>query len=442
MTSRALPLASPPAPSLDTLRETVRDRYGAVATRVAAGDAGASCCAPAGESSGCCGSTSETWDPITADLYDAGETAGLPAQALLASLGCGNPTALAELAPGEVVLDLGAGGGIDVLLSARRVGPTGKAYGLDMTDEMLALARENQAKAGATNVEFLKGHIEAIPLPDASVDVLISNCVINLSGDKPRVLAEAFRVLKPGGRFAVSDVILRDGLPDEVRASMPLWTGCVAGALEEHEFLAMLAATGFDAPSIEPTRVYTRDDALTLLAGTGLDPALADRMAGTIMSGFVRATKPALGAPTVRAARVEDTPAVESLLSSQQLPIAGAATALARGVVAEHEGRIVGVAALERCEAFELLRSVAVDPSYRSTGLGRRLVTRLLTDADARRVPAAYLLTTTAAEWFPRFGFAVVSRDEVPDAVRASHEFREACPASATVMRRARGGVV
>jgi arsenite methyltransferase len=275
--------------TIDAVRETVRERYGAIAQRVANGASTVSCC---GESSGCCGSTSETWDPITADLYDAGETAGLPAEALLASLGCGNPTALAELHEGETVLDLGSGGGIDVLLSAKRVGPTGKAYGLDMTDEMLTLALENKEKAGATNVEFLKGHIESIPLPSNTVDVIISNCVINLSGDKRKVLAESFRVLKPGGRFAVSDVVVRGGLPDEVKANMPLWTGCVAGALEESEFIELLGAVGFQDASIEPTRTYSRDDAVALLTGTGVDLGLADQVEGQIMSGFIRATKP------------------------------------------------------------------------------------------------------------------------------------------------------
>jgi SAM-dependent methyltransferase len=277
--------------TLETIRGTVRERYGAIAQRVAEGAAGASCC---DGSSGCCGSTSETWDPITADLYDAGETAGLPAEALLASLGCGNPTALAELHEGETVLDLGSGGGIDVLLSAKRVGPTGKAYGLDMTDEMLGLALENKEKAGATNVEFLKGHIESIPLPSNTVDVIISNCVINLSGDKRKVLAESFRVLRPGGRFAVSDVVVRGGLPEEVKASMPLWTGCVAGALEEREFVAMLEEIGFQDASIEPTRVYSKEDAVALLTGTGVDVALAEQVEGKVMSGFIRATKPGL----------------------------------------------------------------------------------------------------------------------------------------------------
>jgi SAM-dependent methyltransferase len=279
--------------TLEGLRAKVAARYGAAAQRVADGaKTASSCCGPADGSSGCCSSTSESWDPITNDLYEAGETAGLPAEALLASLGCGNPTALAQLAEGEVVLDLGSGGGIDVLLSAKRVGPTGKAYGLDMTDEMLALALENKAKAGASNVEFLKGHIEAIPLPANTVDVIISNCVINLSGDKRAVLKDAFRVLKPGGRFAVSDIVVRDGLPDVVKENMALWTGCVAGALEEREFIALLHEVGFTDASIEPTRIYTRDDAAALIAGTTLDPALADQVEGKVMSAFVRATKP------------------------------------------------------------------------------------------------------------------------------------------------------
>ena len=272
------------------LKESVKARYGQAAQRVADGATGAACCG----TSGCCGSTTEAWDPITANLYDQGQTDGIPAEALLASLGCGNPTALAELREGETVLDLGSGGGIDVLLSARRVGRTGKAYGLDMTDEMLALANENRAKAGATNVEFLKGEIEQIPLPDASVDVIISNCVINLSGDKRQVLREAFRVLKPGGRFAVSDVVVRGDVPEAVRRNMELWMGCVAGALGDDEFLGLLREIGFENPSIEPTRVYTVDDAVTLLANTGLDAqALGREIDGKFLSAFVRATKPA-----------------------------------------------------------------------------------------------------------------------------------------------------
>jgi SAM-dependent methyltransferase len=266
----------------------VREKYGQAALRADEG-AAASCCG----SSGCCGSTTEAWDPITANLYDEAQTAGIPAKAMLASLGCGNPTALAELHEGETVLDLGSGGGIDVLLSARRVGPTGKAYGLDMTDEMLALAEQNRMKAGATNVTFLKGEIENIPLPDASVDVIISNCVINLSGDKARVLREAFRVLKPGGRFAVSDVVVRGDMPDAVRRNMELWIGCVAGALEEKEYRALLAGAGFEQIDVDVTRVYAADDAAAFLEGTGLDAAqFARDIDGKVVSAFVRATKP------------------------------------------------------------------------------------------------------------------------------------------------------
>jgi SAM-dependent methyltransferase len=273
------------------VRDAVREKYGQIAQRVAAGES-ASCCAPGG-SSACCGSSTEAWDPITSNLYDEGEKAGIPAEALLASLGCGNPTALAQLNEGETVLDLGSGGGIDVLLSAKRVGPTGKVYGLDMTDEMLALANENKHRAGAENVEFLKGHIESIPLPDNSVDVIISNCVINLSADKERVLREAFRVLKPGGRFAVSDVVVRGDAPPEVRRNMELWIGCVAGALEEMEYRDLLADAGFRRIDVEPTRVYKAEDAAAFLAGSGLDPeTFATQIDGKFMSAFVRATKP------------------------------------------------------------------------------------------------------------------------------------------------------
>ena len=273
-----------------TLKASVKEKYGQAALRVTAGETDASCCG----SSACCGVTTEAWDPITSDLYDERQKAGIPAEAVLASLGCGNPTALAELKTGETVLDLGSGGGIDVLLSAKRVGPTGKAYGLDMTDEMLALANENKRRAGANNVEFLRGEIEQIPLPDASVDVIISNCVINLSADKKKVLAEAFRVLKPGGRFAVSDVVVRGHVPAAVKTNMELWIGCVAGALEEQEFLDTLTDVGFEKPSIEPTRVYKIEDAAAFLAGSGLDATrFASEIDGKFMSAFVRATKPA-----------------------------------------------------------------------------------------------------------------------------------------------------
>ncbi len=272
------------------VRSTVREKYGQAALRVSESATAAACCG----SSACCGATTEAWDPITSDLYDEKQKAGIPVEAVLASLGCGNPTALASLKPGDIVLDLGSGGGIDVLLSAKRVGPTGKAYGLDMTDEMLALANENKRRAGAENVEFLKGEIEQIPLPDASVDVVISNCVINLSCDKSKVLSEAFRVLKPGGRFAVSDVVVRGDVPPAIRRNMELWIGCVAGALEEQEFLGLLRETGFVKPSIEPTRVYKAEDAAAFLIGSGLDALeFASQIDGKFMSAFVRATKPA-----------------------------------------------------------------------------------------------------------------------------------------------------
>ncbi len=268
---------------MSELREVVRERYAKAALEVAKG-----------EKSGCCGTSGcGCDDPITKDLYDAVTAESLPEAAVLSSLGCGNPTALAELKAGEVVLDLGSGGGIDVLLSAKRVGPGGKAYGLDMTDEMLALARRNAAEAGAANVEFLKGHIEEIPLPDASVDVIISNCVINLSGDKRKVLAEAFRVLKPGGRFAVSDVVVRGAVPQDLRRSMELWVGCVAGALEESEFARLLAEAGFEEASLEPTRIYRAEDARAFVEEAGLDfEAVRHAVDGRIMAAFVRARKP------------------------------------------------------------------------------------------------------------------------------------------------------
>jgi SAM-dependent methyltransferase len=266
------------------IKEIVREKYGQAALRVKTG--GSSCCgATAASGLGC--------DPITSNLYDSSQTGQVPEEAMLASLGCGNPTALAELKPGDVVLDLGSGGGVDVLLSAKRVGPTGKAYGLDMTDEMLALANENKRKAGAENVEFLKGEIENIPLPDNSVDVIISNCVINLSADKDRVLREAFRVLKPGGRLAVSDVVTQGEMLPEIRQSVLLWVGCVAGALEENDYRAKLRSAGFDAIEMEPTRIYRIADAREFLSGQNIDvDAIAPQLDGKFMSAFVRAVKP------------------------------------------------------------------------------------------------------------------------------------------------------
>jgi len=279
------------------LKETVREKYAAAAKQAVAGEQAS--CAPTGATrgGGCCGPTEVadpiTTDPITTDLYSAAETGALPDEAVLASLGCGNPTALASLGEGEVVLDLGSGGGIDVLLSASRVGPSGKAYGLDMTDEMLDLARDNQKKAGVTNVEFLRGEIEDIPLPDDSVDVIISNCVINLSTDKPRALAEAFRVLRPGGRFAVSDIVVRGPIDVQVRKSVELWIGCMAGALEEGEYTGFLRDAGFEDISMEPTRVYGLEDTRALVQSLPNAAEIAEEAAGRFMSAFIRARKPA-----------------------------------------------------------------------------------------------------------------------------------------------------
>jgi len=273
--------------SIEDIKTVVQEKYGAAAKRAAAGQ-GSACCgtSPASALEGC--------DPITSNLYGESEAGSVPEAAMRASLGCGNPTALAKLGLGETVLDLGSGGGIDVLLSAKRVGPTGKAYGLDMTDEMLALAEENKRKSGLTNVEFLKGEIENIPLPDNTVDVIVSNCVINLSGDKDRVLREAFRVLKPGGRLAISDVVVRGEVPEQIRKSMELWVGCVAGALSDTEYQEKLAAAGFDAIDIEPTRVYSIDDAREFLGAAGIDvDAIAPQVKDKFISAFVRAAKPA-----------------------------------------------------------------------------------------------------------------------------------------------------
>jgi arsenite methyltransferase len=279
--------------SEQALKAVIQQKYGEAARRAQAGM----------EKGGCCGTSCGCGDPITSNLYGSDETQGLPDGAVAASLGCGNPTALIELEAGQTVLDLGSGGGIDVLLSAKRVGPSGKVYGLDMTDEMLALARENQKKAGATNVEFLKGEIEHIPLPDNTVDVIISNCVINLSADKGRVLREAFRVLKPGGRFAVSDVVVRGEVPAAVRKSMELWVGCVAGALHEEEYTKFLTDAGFEAVEVEPWRVYAAEDAKQFLADAGLDAEqVAREVEGKIASAFVRATKPVAVDTTVGAA--------------------------------------------------------------------------------------------------------------------------------------------
>ena len=445
----------------DLLKASVQEKYGAAASRVATGDVSGSCCG----SSGCCGATTDAWDPITSDLYNEGQTAGIPAEALLASLGCGNPTALAQLNPGETVLDLGSGGGIDVLLSAKRVGPTGKAYGLDMTDEMLALANANKRKAGAENVEFLRGEIEQIPLPDNTVDVIISNCVINLSADKKRVIAEAYRVLKPGGRLAVSDVVVRGEVPPPVRRNMELWIGCVAGALGEQEFLTLLRDAGFENPSIEPTRFYSAEDALAFLAGSGLDAeSFAREIDGKFFSGFVRATKPLLDAETssccgpdccdtkdetpiamtrkstqnitYRSAEAGDRAAVHDLLKDLGLPIVGVPDDLRNFVVATRDGDVIGVTGLELADSNAvLLRSVGVHPAHRNNGVARRLVALAIEDARSMKVRSVYLLTPSAEKYFARWGFVESARSDIPAALAATSEFQGACSESTMLMK-------
>ena len=445
----------------ELLKASVQEKYGAAASRVAAGSTSGSCCG----SSACCGATTDAWDPITADLYDEGQTAGIQPEALLASLGCGNPTALAQLNPGETVLDLGSGGGIDVLLSAKRVGSTGKAYGLDMTDEMLALANENKRKSGAENVEFLRGEIEQIPLPDSTVDVIISNCVINLSADKRRVLAEAYRVLKPGGRLAVSDVVVRGDVPPAVRRNMELWIGCVAGALGEQEFLTLLRDSGFENPSIEPTRFYSSEDAMAFLAGSGLDAqSFAREIDGKFFSGFVRATKPLLDAKATsccgphccgtdeeapiamtskstrsivyRSAEARDRAAVASLLDDLGLPVAGVPEDLRNFIVATHEGDVIGVTGLELADSNAvLLRSVGVHPAHRNNGVARRLVALAIEDARSMNIRSVYLLTPSAEKYFARWGFVETSRADIPEALAATSEFQGACAQSTTLMK-------
>jgi N-acetylglutamate synthase-like GNAT family acetyltransferase/2-polyprenyl-3-methyl-5-hydroxy-6-metoxy-1,4-benzoquinol methylase len=418
------------------IQAQVKEKYGAAALRVRQED-GSACCGA--------GPSPTAGNPVTSNLYTAAETAALPAEAVQASLGCGNPVALAQLTPGDVVLDLGSGGGIDVLLSARRVGPTGKAYGLDMTDEMLALARENQAKAGVENVDFLRGEIEAIPLPEASVDVIISNCVINLSADKPRVFAEAYRVLKPGGRLAVSDIVVRGPVPEPIRKSVEAWTGCIAGTLEEDEYAALLAAAGFEAVTIEPTRIYRAEDARPFLEGLRaaierqgirFDDLLAEAD-GKFRSAFIRAVKPA-GAVTAELddAAPADLEPVVALLTEAGLPTAGVAEHFADFAVARADGRVIGAIGLERYGAAGLLRSLVVARALRGQGYGRALTERLVETARRRGVRSLFLLTETAAPFFAAAGFRRVPREEAAPAVGASIEFTTVCCHSAACMRR------
>jgi SAM-dependent methyltransferase len=377
-------------------------------------------------------------DPVTRSLYQGEEAAAVPEGARLASLGCGNPSALAELQPGETVLDLGSGGGIDVLLAARRVGAAGKVYGLDLTDEMLALARENARRAGVTNVAFLQGDMEAIPLPDASVDVIISNCVVNLAANKQQVLEEAFRVLRPGGRLAVSDIVVLEPLPEVLRRSVALWVGCVAGALDAGEFRRLLDETGLVDTSVEPTWVYHAGDARAVFDGAPELESAIQAASGKLAAAFVRGRKPRTDdCVRLRPATAGDRPVVEQMLLEAGLPRAGLPSDLAHFAVAEIPGHgPIAVAGLEVYGTAGLLRSTVVKPGWRRSGVGRLLVEAILEEARRCGIDELYLLTTTAVDYFPKFGFRCVERGAVDPRVCASAEFQGACPDAAVVMHR------
>lgn len=412
----------------EDIREVVRQRYAkAITTK-----SGCSC-----GSGSCCGGTDAT-KAITGNLYDSAEVNGLPAPAVEASLGCGNPTALAPLHPGETVLDLGSGAGLDVLLSARRVGPYGKAYGLDMTDEMLAAANANKEKAGAANVEFLKGYIEDIPLPDNSVDVVISNCVINLSADKTKVMSEIFRVLKPGGRVAVSDIVTTKELPDRLLRDLTAWAGCIAGALTDAEYRSKLTAAGFDDIELLVTSVYD----LATLGAKYLPDMTADELAdlnGALVSAFVRAKKPSLRlAPgsdyTLRPAAAADLPGIKLLLAANGLPSNLTPESLTAFLVAEQQ-TIIGVIGLEIDGSSALLRSMAVASQARKAGVAAALVAGALQVAQHAGVREIYLLTETAATYFAKCGFTSVERAVVPPSLLKNSGLDRACPTSSTCMR-------
>lgn len=416
----------------DDLRRAVREKYAAFITRqTGCGTAG--CC-----SADAAGRVTQA---VTGGLYSADETAGLPRDAVAASLGCGNPTALAELHDGETVLDLGSGAGLDVLLSARRVGSHGKAYGLDMTEEMLAAARANQARAGVDNVEFLQGYIEDIPLPDNAVDVVISNCVINLSGDKDRVLREAFRVLRPGGRLAVSDIIVVRPLPRHVQDSLAAWAGCIAGALTEAQYRAKLEAAGFTGIAVEVTRVY--DFSPQDIAAWCPDLSAAEQAAlqGAVVSAFIRAKKPAqILTPgrdyLLQLAAADDFTAIATLLTAAGLPVSGVTADQGDFFVARQHGRVVGVIGVMRHGDAALLRSLAVQNDRRKAGIGGALLAWALEQAQAGGARAAYLLTTTAEGFFRRHGFTDVPRQAIPASLLADSTLADICPVASVCMRR------
>lgn len=441
----------------EDLKAKIRARYGQAARAAAGGQgcgcgpapaAALSCCGPASAPS-CCGSGSgetERLDRLIRADYRPEELAGLPASTVTAGFGCGNPAAAAEFVPGEVVLDLGSGGGIDVFLAARRVGPAGKVYGLDFTDEMLELARANQLKAGLTNVEFLRGDMEDIPLPDASVDSIISNCVINLAVDKSRVLTEAFRVLRPGGRLTVSDIVFQGDtsrLPASFRRDAEAWAGCVAGALEERDYLARLGRAGFIAVSLEATGLYPPPGAPPEgPAGVPAGAPPGESRGGLrlpaglcLASGLIRARKPGTGQISLRPAQASDLARALRLLREARLPTDGVEELFPDGfAVAWASGQLAGVAGLEVHGPDGLLRSIAVDAAWRGRGVGSRLVRDRLEKAGSAGLGSVWLLTPAAATFFERFGFARASRDEAPATVLSSGEFEHVCP-TATAMR-------
>jgi len=408
---------------MEAIREQVRKKYAAAIT----------------EGQSCCGGDCSC-NPVTGNLYQTGELDGLPADLMASSFGCGNPTALTTLHAGETVLDLGSGAGLDVLLSAKRVGPCGKAYGLDMTEEMLAAARANQNRAGVTNAEFIKGHIEAIPLPGNAVDVIVSNCVINLSGDKDQVLTEAYRVLKPGGRLAISDIVLVRPLPPVIQKNLAAWSGCVAGALEADDYRSKLAAAGFTAVELVTTRIYDFTDERGAQFLPDLKPEERNALNGAIISAFIRAKKPSAllthGTDySLRPAKLTDLPAIESLLAANGLPTDGVADHLSTFCVADAEG-VAGVIGLELAGDAALLRSLAVACDQRKRGLGNALFNQALDQARQAGAMTAYLLTNTAQQFVARWGFTPISRSDIPARLLKASALATACPDSSACLQK------
>lgn len=411
----------------EDIREQVRKKYAEAIT------AKSGCCG----SAGCCGGSQDATRAITGNLYQATEVEGLPPDLLATSLGCGNPTALGNLYAGETVLDLGSGAGLDVLLSAKRVGPAGKAYGLDMTDEMLAEANANKVKSGLANVEFLKGHIEDIPLPEAAVDVVISNCVINLSADKNKVFREIFRVLRPGGRVAVSDIVTTKPLPEGIRNNLLAWSGCIAGALTDVEYTGKLKEAGFDDVEVVVTRVYDLTSPAAGKLVPGASPAELEEYNGSLVSAFIRAKKPAnrLTAGrdyTIRPARPEDVPAIEELLASSGLTAVEIAAGRERFLVADRGG-VAGAVGSEYVPGAVLLRSLAVAPAARKAGIAAALMDAALARAEAAGCAVAYLFTNTAAAYFAGRGFKLAERGDVPQALLDNPAVSTCCSSCAAM---------